>query len=183
MAPWYFPHALWVCNTRRPNTSLGNIYLTHLFCHSESAAITRTREQYAILSFSQVHTTWQHRQHLQISSISRFPRYYNIPKYSSDSFSCFEEVQYTYLPALQEKNHPQINQILIKNTDLNMQTHKMIFSLWISHMMIDSVGMSMGNSLQTAFQHANVGSTVFCNPQNCWVSKLFEWFGILYITV
>lgn len=74
---------------------------------------------------------------------------------------------------------PQINQILTKNTDLNMHTQKMIFSLWISHMMIDSVSMSTGNSLQTAFKYANVGSTVFCNPQNCLNIKVVSVSGLV----
>lgn len=52
----------------------------------------------ARLSFCQIHITWQHRH-----GISRFPCYHNIHNYNSACFSCFEELQHTLLPALQEK--------------------------------------------------------------------------------
>lgn len=51
-----------------------------------------------------------------------FLYYYNIPKYCSASFFCFEEVEYTYFPAFQVRKDPQVDQILTQNTDLNTHT-------------------------------------------------------------
>lgn len=142
-------------------------YSTHrasVVTYSESAAIKRNRNEcycHLLIQPSPYYLA------TQMSPLD-FLYYHSILKYSSASFFCFKEVQYTSLPTLQIGKDPRVNQILIQNTDLITHT-KSFFSLWISHMMIDSVS----KSLQTAFTYANVGSTVFHNPQNCQISKTF----------
>lgn len=171
MALWCFPHALWACNTQHKLWK----YLFNTSLLPQWVCSCKKNQEWAALPSS----------HLAKSTLPG-----NTDVASLDFLVTIIYLSITQLAfAIFKKSNTHLFQLYKRkkkkrptdqsNIDLNIHTQKIMFSLWISCMMIDSVSMSMGNSLQTAFKYANVGSTVPCNPQNCWVSKLFMW-GIWY---